>query len=439
MPSDTTIAGLMAHLYASGPLTASAERKTRLLLLDTLACIAAGLQAREVRASADAFARIAPGNFRWPGCEAGLAASDAAFIGGLAACWDEACEGLARSHGRPGIPAIAASLPIAVARGASLGELLRAVVTGYEVGGRLGEVLRIRPGMHVDATWSCMAAAAAVARVCGSDAAQTVSAIDLAACQMPASLYLPITRGMNGRNTYLGHSARTGIDCAVAIAAGMGAPDGALDALHYVVLGGNGAMPPLAPAALSLIEEGYFKPYAAVRHVHYGVRAALDLREQLGNRLAAVESLRLSIYKEALTYCGIRAPRTAIQAQFSLSFGLAAALVIGDLGPQAYLRLDDPLIRALEARVVLVEDADRTQANRRGATLEARVGGMALTATVDAVEGDPGLPMSEAAVQDKFLRYAGAALGTKRAGKLMLAILDASLVSPAAALFDGLA
>ncbi len=425
---------LIDHLYAADPLTPAVERKARLLLLDTLACIAAGLQAPEVARIAQSFARLSPGGFRWPGSEASMSASDAAFVGGIAACWDEACEGLARSHGRPGIPAIAAGLPLAVANGASFADLLRAVVTGYETGGRLGEVMRIRPGMHVDATWSCMDAAATAARLIGLDAAGTIAAIDLAACQMPASLYLPVRQGMTGRNTYLGHGARVGIDCALAVGAGIGSPQGAIESAWRVVLGGTGEFPLLAPASLSLIEEGYFKPYAAVRHVHYGARAALELRPAIEARLKSIDAIRLDIYGEAITYCGNRAPRTPIQAQFSLSYGLAAALVLGDLGPEAYRHIDDPLIRALEAKMEIVENTERTQANRRGARLDIRIAGETLTATVDAVEGDPGLPMSEASVCRKFLSYTATALGKDTAEWLMRTVLDAPLDSPARAI-----
>lgn len=425
---------LIDHLHAAGSLAPAAERKARLLLLDTLACIAAGLQAPEVARIAQTYARLAPGNFRWQGSAASMSASDAAFVGGIAACWDEACEGLARSHGRPGIPSITAALPLAVAHDATLAGLLRAIVTGYETGGRLGEVMRIRPGMHVDATWSCMAAAASAARLIGLDAAGTLAAIDLAACQMPASLYLPVREGMTGRNTYLGHGARVGIDCAHAVAAGIGSPTGAIESAWRIALGGTGDFPPLAPASLSLIEEGYLKPYAAVRHVHYGARAALGLRPALEARLDSIDALRLVIYGEAITYCGNRAPRTPIQAQFSLSFGLAAALVLGDLGPQAYRHLDDPLVRSLEAKVEIAEDTARTNARRRGARLDIRIAGDTLSATVDEVEGDPGLPMSEASVRRKFLSYTSGALGEEAAGRLMRAVLEAAPDTPARAI-----
>ena len=46
----------------------------------------------------------------------------------MAATWDEACEGSALAHGRPGVPVIAALLPLAATRNAKLGSLVRAVV-----------------------------------------------------------------------------------------------------------------------------------------------------------------------------------------------------------------------------------------------------------------------------------------------------------------------
>ena len=391
----------------------------------------AGLGAPEVDALAR---RMAPGAFRWPGAPVALAPGDAAFVAAVAACWHEACEGLARAHGRPGVAPIAAVLPRIAAAGGSWGDGLAGVRFGYEVGGRLGEAMRIRSGMHVDATWPTLGAAAAAAHAIGLDARGALDAIELAACQVPASLYRPIAQGPTGRNTYLGHAARTGLDCAHAVAAGIGAPRGAVADARRVALGADTPMPALADPSVALLDEGYLKPYAAVRHVHYGARAAATLRERLDDRLARIDAIALSVYAEALVYCGNRAPTTPIQAQFSLSFGVAAMLATGDLGPDAYARLDDPLLRALESRVTLVEDTARTRAGTRGATLRVRVDGGTLEADVDRVAGDPGAPMAEDAVRAKFVRYAGPGLGADRAARLFDRLLDA----PASTSLDAL-
>ena len=56
--------------------------------------------------------------------------------------------------------------------------------------------------MHVDGNWPGLGVAAAVSRLLGLSAEATLTAINIAACQLPASLYLPIKTGDNARNTY---------------------------------------------------------------------------------------------------------------------------------------------------------------------------------------------------------------------------------------------
>ena len=81
----------------------------QLLLLDTLACAAAGMSAPEVRHLAETMVQRAPGPTRLPGLSGGVGALEGTFLLTMAACWDEACEGLARAHGRPGLHAVPAA------------------------------------------------------------------------------------------------------------------------------------------------------------------------------------------------------------------------------------------------------------------------------------------------------------------------------------------
>jgi 2-methylcitrate dehydratase PrpD len=101
---------------------------------------------------------------------------------------------------------------------------------------------------------------------------------------------------------------------------------------------------------------------------------------------------------------------------------VAAALVQGDLGPGAYTEaaLADPRLRAIEARVELVEDAALTAAGRRGATLT--VDGE--SATVTGVTGDPDRPMGVEEAVAKFRRFAGPTLGAGGTERAISALLD---------------
>ena len=192
-------------------------------------------------------------------------------------------------------------------------------------------------------------AAAAVAHALGLNPDQIAQAVQVAACQLPMSLYLPVRSGATARNTYLGHAAQLGQSAALAVASGITAPAGALAEYAQIGLG----KPPLPwddSRGFQLLH-AYFKPYAAVRHVHYGALATQALRMSL--EVSKIDRVVLQVYEEATIYCGNRAPQTPLQAQFSLSFGLAAMLRWGRLDPWVYRepQFHDPLLRALEAKV----------------------------------------------------------------------------------------
>ena len=434
---DRSLAEVVTWLFDGNPLASPrVEQRARLLFLDTLGCMIAGLAKPEPAALVASMAALEPGSVRLPGAAHPLTAGSAAYMAGLAACWDEACEGLPRAHGRPGLHSFAAVLALGLARDHTLAETLAALVAGFEVGGRMGEYLRIRPGMHVDGIWGTFGSAMGAARLLGLSAAQTMAALQGVACQLPFSLYLPISHGGTVRNVYVGEAARRGISLAMAVGAGVTTPPGqAIDSFDQLALSYAGEAKTLAPAGEWLIEQGYLKPFAAVRHVHYGAQAALawragkDGQQQLGT--TKITGLDLRIYGEAMTYCGNRAPATPIQAQFSLSYGLAWALCSGDLGPEAYHQaaLNDAEARRLEAMVNIVEEPAYTKANKRAARLTVTTAAGTEILLADRVPGDIDLPLPARDVADKFVRYVTPILGRTRAKALASSLSDAPLSS----------
>jgi 2-methylcitrate dehydratase PrpD len=426
----STLAEATHWLAQCDALPPDVETKARLLLLDTFGCILAGLDHPEVRQLGEALRIAFPGETAWPTSNAKLGAAGAAALGAAAACWDEACEGHSSAHGRPGLPVVPALLALSATRDISLRELLVALVTGYEIGARAGQLWRIPMGWHVDGSWHALGVAAAVARLTtGPRAIQ--AAIEAAACQIPASLYLPIAAGSVLRNTYPAHAALLGILSAAAAAAGFDMPRGALEEGRRRVLRATNTLSP-TPAGQWMILDGYLKPFAGVRHTHYGVAAALRLRERHAISADQVGPIKLQIYEEAVQYCGNRAPHTAIQAQFSLSYAIAAAIVLGDLGPRAYANIDDPLIRQLENNVTIESEPNRL---RRSATVAIEIGGKTLTENVDDIAGDPTMPMTRDEIVEKFCRYTDPMIGKSGAHSLVSFLLDEDTEKPARTCF----
>jgi len=409
--------------HAAQGATPEAALQARRLLVDTIGCAIAGRHAAEVRQLESLLAETDAGGLRFPGGPA-LGVQGAAQVLAMAATWDEACEGHALAHGRPGVPLVAALWPLAWQRGASLGALVDAFVLGYEIGARCGAWLRIRPGMHVDANWPALGVAAGVARLIGLSPDAIMQAIDIAACQLATSLYLPVAQGCTARNTYLGHSASLGLQAAFASAAGIDAPADAL--AHYANAHAQAANQPLPDATAALVLDAYLKPLAAVRHVHYGAVAARHLRERLEGGTREIRRIVLRVYEEAIVYCGNRVPRTPIQAQFSLSFGLAAMLRFGDIDPSVYTapRFDDAEMRRLEALVVLEADASLTARKARGATLIVECASGTFEHTVDTIAGDAAHPLDRAALVAKFTHYVAPLVAHDRAARFCGTALD---------------
>jgi 2-methylcitrate dehydratase PrpD len=415
----STLAETVAWLAGCVTLPADVAAKARLLLLDTLGCLLAGLRHPEVRQFARALRVAFPGEVAWPGSDIPLGPAGSAALGAAAACWDEACEGNAAAHGRPGLPVVPALLALTGNRDASLADLLLALVTGYEIGTRAGQAWRIPAGLHVDGSWHSLAVAGGVARlISGPDAIQP--AIEAAACQIPASLYLPITVGSAVRNTYVSHAVLLGMLSAAAAEAGFDMPRGALEEGRHRVLRAT-ERAHVAPVGEWTIRDGYLKPFAGVRHTHYGVEAALRIRRHPDFSPDKVRLITLATYEEAARYCGNRAPGSAIGAQFSLSYAVAAALVLGGLGPEAYANVgSDTVIARLEQLVVI--DVDPSRAG-------------VLSEDVDSVAGDPGRAMSEQEIVNKFSRYAGPTLGPRHVAALTAFILQGDLRQPARTCF----
>ena len=429
MSASLDFRGTLRWLFAT-PLRAQDDvmAKARLLLLDTIACVVAGLREAEPAALAGFRFMTAPGGAAWPGSVA-MAPADAAFVGGVAACWHEACEGLARAHGRPGLHAVPVAYALGRARGAALGEILEAVVWGYEIGGRAGEAMRIRAGLHVDGTWGTFAAVAAAAKMIGLDEARSLEALAMAACQLPTSLYEPVAQGRTARNTYVGHAALLAIPIVEAAAAGITAPESAF-ALAARSLAGDASRTswPWAPPGEFLILQGYLKPFAAVRHVHYAASCAIA-RHRRHADTRDIRAITLRTYGEALTYCGNRRPTTPIQAQFSLTHGAAYALRAGSLGPEAYVAdvFADAEQARLESLIDVIVDPAMTG---RGASLTVASAHGTEDFSVTSVAGDPDKPLDVDAVRAKAIAYMTPTVGAAGAASIAKAILTGALDAP---------
>lgn len=412
-------------------LPAAQERRLRLLLLDTTAVAIASLNEPLLLNLQRLRARLDPGPVRIPGMRCSLSPAAAAGILATAACWDELVGGDASCHGRPALAVAPVCLSLGIATGQPLGAVLRALWIGYESAARLGRTYVVPPGEHVDGSWQTVGAAVAAAALLGGDASDQIQAASLACGQMTRSLFAPVTEGRNGRLLLAAMAVERGIALGAAACAGF---EGAAAPWESPPLQALLTRPDTAaPGSEAAILTAYFKTEGSVQHCRYAAAASRAWLERHGpwpSPAPAGVRLVLRTYPEACTYCGLRAPRQRIQAQFSLSFAVASTLLLGALprGPAIEQALADRRLQDLMAQIEL--DPDPLPPGR-WAELEVQADGHdRRRARVETIPGDGGSPLAEPALIAHRQALITPVLGDAPARRLLEHWLAAGLDAP---------
>lgn len=320
------------------------------------------------------------------------------------------------SGDHPTVSAVAAALSLAALHPVSGRELITAIAAGIEL------VLRVRSattmGPWTTGTFAPLVTAAVAARLLGLDEEQTRQALAL------STSYL--SNGRQGHRdgalilrVHHGSAAGAGYLCAQMARAGI---TGARDALEggfglyaayhggqykrEVILDGLGTSWRLPEVAI--------KPYPACGCTHRPVQAALALRPRLEGRLDDIESIEAQVGTVvAMSTVGEpqerkRNPETVVDAQFSIPYTVAVALVQGscrlaDFTPAAVLR---PELRSVSRKVTTVlnpELCDDPAAANSPQRLVIRMrSGQVLESLVADPLGTPANPISYDQLEEKL-------------------------------------
>jgi 2-methylcitrate dehydratase PrpD len=293
-------------------------------------------------------------------------------------------------------------------------EFLTRLVLGYEIAIRAGIALHASAAdYHTSGAWNALGAAAIGARRHGLDHAATRHALGIAEYWGPRS---PMMRVIDHPSMLKDGSAMGAFAGTVAVDLAADGFTGAPAAL--VELDGGELWADLGMRWC--IAEQYFKPYPVCRWAQPAIRAAMALRPQFGD--AAVETVRVETFHHACRLA-MRAPADCDQAQYSLPFPLAAAILHGEVGMSQIdgAGLTDEAVLKLSYAIELVED--ETMSARFPDQRVARVviglsDGRVLESDILAAAGDPEDPLSDEQLAVKFESLAGPVLGSERTVRL---------------------
>jgi 2-methylcitrate dehydratase PrpD len=336
--------------------------------------------------------------------------------------------------GHPSVAILPGLLALAEERGASGAEVIAAFVAGYELACRVGRM--IAPGhydglgFHATATVGCLGAAAACAHLLRLDAERFATALGIAATQaagfksMFGTMCKPLHAGRASANGLFavrlaarGFTSRTdAIECAQGFARTHSAdfrPERALAE---------------APGGYH-IRNNLFKYHAACYLTHAPIEAARGLREKHHLTPERIAGIHLTLDEATERVCNILAPRTGLEAKFSLRLTTAMALAgveTGALASYSEAVAADPRLVALRDKV----EIDFIPCGRH------TLADLQLTLTDGSVlhaQHDSGVPAADVALQGrrieaKFLALAEPILGA-RAGDLAAQVASLDTLS----------
>jgi 2-methylcitrate dehydratase PrpD len=321
------------------------------------------------------------------------------------------------------VPGALATLSLDPAGAVDGRELLTTLVVGYEVALRAGLALHATAcDYHTSGAWNALGCAAVTARRLRLDEEKTRHALGIAEYHGPRSQMMRCIDYPTMVKDGSGWGAMAGVSAGLMAAGGFsGAPaltvEGEETAAFWADLGEKW-----------LINEQYFKPYAVCRWAQPAIVAALAVRRAHELPVGHIERIQVHSFHEAVRLA-VRRPATTEEAQYSLPFPVAAALLHERLGPAELsgAGLRDPRVLALSERIDLVEEPEFNHPfpEKRFARLivEDTSGNTFDSGVVEATWGEDD-PPSDAELREKFRWLAQGRLAEERAAGLESLIWD---------------
>lgn len=402
-------------------------------LLDLIGVAAAGSRTRAaVIANAYAVAQLCGSDrnarILFDGRRAGIAG--AAFAGATTIDALDAHDGHVLTKGHAGVALLPALL--AVIDGARPGEsaanvdgrgFIVCLVLGYEIATRAGIALHssVRD-YHCSGAWNSLGCAAIAARLLDFDVEGTRHALGVAEYFGPRGQILRACDFPTMVKDGSGWGAHVGISAALLAGDGFtGAP--------ALTIERDDAAPFFGDLGTRwCISEQYFKAYPVCRWAQPAIEAAVDLKRAHGFDAADVAEIAIESFREAValgSQCAM--PRNTEEAQYSLSFPVAAALVFGSVGANEVdtTGLEDARVARLVAATAAVEDSEFSDRFPRERFARVRIrlnDGRTLASGAVRDRGNPDNPLSDDELRAKYRELATPVLGLERASRIERAV-----------------
>jgi 2-methylcitrate dehydratase PrpD len=281
---------------------------------------------------------------------------------------------------------------------------IEAVVLGYELAHRAGIVSQKDNAYFGSAYGATYGAAAAAGHILGLSAEETVSALGICEMHAPNCLLMGwiTSRRIPMIKEGMGWSAATGLMAAYLarerVTGTLTLYEDAREISRIDRLGQDYE-----------IEKNYYKPFPSCRWSHSPLESLLGLMKDEALTAGCVSKIRVRIFDKAARLDNPK-PRTAEDAQYSIPFVLATAILEGDFAPKHHQEryLCDERILSLSGKVEVVRDPelDCLYPDYIISVLEVETkDGKRYLRENRIVRGDWVKPLSEQEIDEKFMKF----------------------------------
>ncbi|QXC52993.1 MmgE/PrpD family protein (plasmid) [Agrobacterium salinitolerans] len=329
--------------------------------------------------------------------------------------------------GHPGATVIAAALAVADRSHSTGRDLIGAIVTGYEVGCRIGMSLlhtTPRKTVHGHGTWQIFGAAAASAKLLKLDHKQTAHALAIAAVNAPVASVMKAVYGATptmAKNNFA-TAAMGGVSAAFLARAGF---EGPLDVFEgdtgfWRMAGADGvdlSQLKIGPDLRYEIRDVGFKAFSCCRIIQSSVEAAVEAFAIATVDVAGDDVGQIEVFAPEIV-CrppfNDPEPHDIWAAQFSAPFSIAMGVLGHPAGPQWFApsRFVDQTVRELTAKIRLypLRSMDRLSRHHAAKVRLHLLDGCVVEASVEIAKGDAANPLAPSFLEEKFLRLSAGRL-----------------------------
>jgi 2-methylcitrate dehydratase PrpD len=311
-------------------------------------------------------------------------------------------------------------------------EFITCLCLGYEIATRAGIALHATTAdYHCSGAWNSIACAAIGARLLAFDRDRLRHALGIAEYFGPRGQILRICEIPTMLKDGSGWGALAGVSAALLARDNFtGAPALTVEAddtrAQWNDLGIRWR-----------IREQYFKPHPVCHWAQQAIAAALALQRHHGFAADEIANVTIETFAEAVALgSGCAVPRNTEEAQYSLPFPVAAALVFGRVGGEEVNApgLDDLRVQRLLTKMTLVEDAEfsrRFPAERWARVRMMLNDGRTLISEPAQARGVPGNPLTDGELRSKYRELTEPVLRAPRSARIE-SLVDSLTTDPAA-------